>query len=284
MMRKCVSILTLVAMLSMLCCSCERGGVTEVARPDGGESLEELLDRAGRIEVGEPGEIHNEVLTLYCGKHRPLSGGRLGGEEFADHLSGCINRVFELRGIDVRVTPEHITEIAAGFRELERAGIIDVTHPTKEGLFRYLDHMVERGALEPHEAREYGRALELCGEYDSNNGSRGRLAEELSAIDTGNAGRDGMFTDILINSRDFWTGLEKEEIMVPLLGDTLTGNPEKLDIWEKMASYGTDALLAIACIFTIPITIGGSIAGLIASVIASILVDCTWEDDWNVDG
>ncbi len=286
MMRRCVSILTLVAMLSLLYCSCEQGGVTEVTRPDAGESLEELLCRAGRIEVDEPGEIHNEVLTLYCAKHRPLSGERLGRVEFADHLSGCVNRVFELRGIDVRLSPKNISELVDEFERLKHAGIIDVTHPTKEGLFRYLDHLVEQGVLEPRAAGEYGRALELCEEYDSNSGSRRHLATELSAIDTGDAERDRMFADILVHSRDFWTGLEKEEIMVTVYGDTLdsTGpSLEELAFWEKVASYGTDALLGVACLLVVPVTLGISIAGLIASLTASILVDCAWPDDWGDD-
>ncbi len=286
MMRKCVSILTLVAMLSFLYCSCEQGGVTEMTEPEVDESLEELLDRAGRIEVAEPGEIHNEVLTLYCEKHIPLSGGRLGTEEFTRHLSGCINRVFELRGIDVRVTPDHISGLLGEFEKLKRAGIIDVTHPTREDLFDYLDHLVGQGVIEPHAAGEYARALDLCGEYDSKGGSRRRLAEELSAIDTGNAGRDEMFTDILIHSRDFWTGLEKEEIKVAVPGDSLdsTGPTlEELEFWEKIASYGTDALLGVACILVVPLTLGISIAGLLASLTASIMVDYAWPDDWGDD-
>jgi hypothetical protein len=284
--RKCVSILTLVAMLSLLYYSCEQGGVTEITEPKDDGSLKEFLERAGRIEVDEPGEIHNEVLTLYCEKHRPLSGGRLGREEFTSHLSGCINRVFELRGIDVCVTPEHISGILGEFERLKRAGIIDVTHPTREDLLDYLDHLVDQDLIEPHAADEYGRALTLCGEYDSKGGSRRRLAEELSAIDTGDAERDRMFTDILIHSRDFWTGLEKEEIMVTLLGDTLDStalSPDESAFWEKIASYGTDALLGIACILVVPITLGISIAGLIASLTASILVDCTWADAWGDD-
>ena len=74
MLRKAVSILTLVAMLSFLYCSCEQGGMTEVTELDESENLEELLDRAGRIEIENPGEIHNDVLSLYCEKHDPLSG------------------------------------------------------------------------------------------------------------------------------------------------------------------------------------------------------------------
>lgn len=285
-MRKGVSILTLVAMLSLLYCSCEQGGVTKVTEPERDESFEEFLARAGRVEVEEPGEIHNEVLTLYCGKHRPLSGRRLDREEFTRHLSNCINRVFEHRGIEVRVTPDHIAGLLSEFERLKRAGIIDVTHPTKESLFDYLDHIVGQGLIEPRAADEYKRALAVCDEHDSKGGSRQRLAEELSAIDTGNAGRDRMFTDILIHSRDFWTDLEKEEIMVTLLGDTLdTTGPslEELRFWEKIASYGTDALLGIACLIVVPLTLGISIAGLLASLTASILVDCAWPDDWGDD-
>jgi hypothetical protein len=286
MLRKGISILTLAAMLSLLYCSCEQGGMTDVRTPDGNESLEELIDRAGRIEVEEPGEIHNEVLTLYCGKHRPLSGGRLGPEEFTWHLSDCINQVFELRGIDVRVTPEHIAGLLAEFRKLKDYGVIDVSRPTREGLFTYLDHLVGQGLLEPRAAGEYRRALVLCDEHDSKGGSRQLLVEGMSSIKTGDAGRDRMFTDILVHSRDFWTGIEKEEIMVTALGDTLDPidmSPEEFDFWEKIASYGTDALLGIACIVIVPITLGVSIAGLLASITASILVDYTWGDDWGYD-
>jgi len=290
MLRKAVSILTLVAMLSLLYCSCEQGVMTGATEPrDSGdvsesgenESLEELLARAGRIEVDEPGEIHNEVLTLYCEKHRPLSGERLGPEEFARHLSRCINRVFELRGIDVRVTPEHIAGIVAEFKKLKDAGIIDMSNPTRQGLHDYLDHLVRQGLLEPHAAGEYKRALAICDEHDAKKSPRGGLGADLSMIETGNASRDRMFTDILIHSRDFWTGVEKEEIAVVAPADTLDGDPVKLDIWEKLASYGTDALIAIACIFSIPLTIGMSIAGLIASMTASILIDCAWEDAYD---
>ena len=60
MLRKGISILTLVAMLSLLYCSCEQGGMmevkepggmTELTEPEGNEGLMELLDHAGRIEV-----------------------------------------------------------------------------------------------------------------------------------------------------------------------------------------------------------------------------------------
>jgi hypothetical protein len=284
MPRKAVSILTLVAMLSLIYYSCEGGGVTEIARPDEGESLEELLDRAGRIEVADPGEIHNEVLSLYCEKHRPLSGERLEVEEFTRHLSLCINRIFELRGIDVRVTSEQLAQLVAEFRKLKKEGIIDLSCPTRQGLQDYIDHLVEEGTLTPHAAGEYKRALVICDEHDSKGSSRRSLIDAVASIDTGNADRDRMFTDILVHSRDFWTSIEKEEIMFVAPDDTLNGEPVKMDIWEKIASYGVDALIAIACIFTIPLTIGMSIAGLIASMTASILVDCTWEeayDNWS---
>ena len=295
MLRKGISILTLVAMLSILYCSCEQGGMmevkepggmTELTEPEGNEGLMELLDHAGRIEVDEPGEIHNEVLTLYCGKHQPLSGGRLGREEFTRHLSGCINQVFELRGIDVRVTPDHIAGILAEFEKLNDAGIIDVSRPTREGLFNYLDHLVERGVLEPHAAGEYRRVLVLCEEHDSRGGSKQRLLEGISAIDTGNAGRDRMFGDILVHSRDFWTGIEEERVMITVLGETLDPldqSLEELRFWEKIASYGVDTLMGIVCIVSIPLTLGASVAGLIASITASILVDYYWGEDWGDD-
>ena len=286
MFRKGISILTLVTMLSFLYCSCERGGMTDVTEPDGDENLEELIDRAGRIEIDNPGEIHNEVLTFYCEKHRPLSGERLGREEFTRHLSGCINQVFELRGIDVRVTPEHIAEIVAEFGELKHAGIIDVSRPTREGLFDYLDHLVGQGVLEAQAAGEYRRALVICDEHDSKGGSRQGLLEEVSSIDTGNAGRDRMFSDILVHSRDFWTGIEEEKVMITALGDTLDPlgpTEEELKLWEKIASYGVDTLVGIVCIVSIPLTLGASVAGLIASMTASILVDYCWGDDWGDD-
>ena len=69
--------------------------------------------------------------------------------------------------------------------------------------------------------------------------------------------------------------------MYVALDDTLNGDPVKMDLWEKIASYGVDALIAIACIFTFPLTIGMSLTGLIASITASILVDCTWEDTYD---
>jgi len=286
MLKRGISILTLIAMLSFLYCSCEQGGMTEVTEPDGNESLEELLDRAGRIEIDNPGEIHNEVLTLYCEKHQPLTGRRLGTEEFTRHLSGCINRIFDLRGIDVRVTPDHIEGIVAEFSKLKRAGIIDVSRPTREGLFDYLDHLVGQGVLEPHAAGEYKRALALCGEHDSKSCSEQRLLVDISSIDTGNAERDRMFGDILVHSRDFWTGIEEEKVMITALGDTLDPldpTQEELEFWEKIASYGMDALIGAVCIITIPLTLGMSVAGLIASMTASILVDYTWGDDWGDD-
>jgi hypothetical protein len=286
MFKRGISILTLIAMLSLLYCSCEQGGMTEVTEPGGSESLEEFLDRAGRIEIDNPGEIHNEVLTLYCEKHRPLSGERLGTEEFTRHLSGCINRIFELRGIDVRVTPDHIAGIIAEFSKLKRAGVIDVSRPTREGLFDYLDYQVGQGVLEPRAAGEYRRALTLCGEHDSVKGSKQRLLDEISSIDTGNSGRDRMFGDILVNSRDFWTGIEEEKVMITALGDTLDPldqSQEDFEFWEKIASYGMDALLGVVCIVTIPLTLGLSVAGLIASMTASILVDYTWGEDWGDD-
>ena len=290
MLRKTVSMLTLVAMLSLLYCSCEQGGMTESmdpyasrdeAGPDGGESLEELLARAGRIEVKNPGEIHNEVLSLYCEKHRPLSGGRLDSGEFARHLSGCINQIFEERGIEVNVTPAHISQLVAELRKLKNDGIIDVSRPTRQGLHEYLDHAVGRGLLDPRAAGEYKRALAICDEHDAKRSPRGVLGADLSSIETGNADRDRMFTDILVHSRDFWTAVEKEEIMVMAPDDSLS---EKSDFWEKLASYGTDALVAIVSLASLPLTAGTSIAGLIASMTASILVDCDWgeaSDNWE---
>lgn len=284
MPRKIVSILTLVALLSLIYYSCEHGGVSEVVKPEDGGSLEELLDHASRIEIENPGEIHNEVLTLYCREHRPLSGGRLGREEFTRHLSECINQVFELRGIDVRVTQGHVEGLIARFDELRRAGIIDVSRPTKEGLNDYLDHLVQEGTLKPHAAEEYKRALVICGEHDSNGGSGESLRGEISSIDTGDESRDRMFSDILIHSRDFWTGIEEEMVMIPVPEDTLDPldpSDEELRFWEKIASYGVDAVIGIVCIVTIPLTVGMSIAGLIASITASILVDYCWGEDWE---
>lgn len=287
MFRRITSVLIVVAMFSMLFCSCMGEDVAGVAEGSAGGSLGERLAMAGPVEIGDWGEIHNEVLTLYCSKHHPLSGGRLGTEEFTRHLSECLNTVFELRGIGVRVRPGDIEDILGGFHELEQTGIIDVCNPTRDGISRYLDYEVERGAFERRAASEYKRILNMCAELDARVGRSNVSREELE--NTGNSVRDEMFMDILIHSRDFWTGLEHGDLMVTVLGDTVEPNPTLPEdiLWEKISAYMTDALMGLACIVSIPLTMGTSIAGLISSIAASIAIDYMWEemqDGYDCDG
>jgi hypothetical protein len=213
----------------------------------------------------------------------PLSGERLDREEFTEHLSSSINTVFELRGIDHRIRPGHIEQILGEFKRLKKAGIIDVCNPTREGIGRYLYHEVERGGA----AKEYERILSMCAERDAVGNTKSVTQDELEG--TGNAPRDEAFIDILASSRDFWNGLERREVMVTVLGDTIGPDhtlPEEL-LFEKIASYMTDAVMGLACIVAIPLTMGASIAGLISSIAASIAIDYMWEemqDEYDCEG
>ncbi len=287
MFKRIVSVMTAAAMLSMLFCSCAEENVAGVAVESAPGSLEERLGEVDPIEIGDLGEIHNEVLTLYCGRHMPLAGERLGTEEFTRNLTECMNIVFELRGIDFRIERGDILEIMGRFEELERAGIIDVCNPTREGIRRYLDHEVERGSMKEGAAGEYMRILEICAARDAEGDRNNITYEELHG--TGNAARDEMFIDILAHSRDFWTGLELGDAMVTVLGDTIGPDPDLPEelLLEKITAYMTDALMGLACIVAIPLTVGASIAGLISSIAASIAVDYLWEemqDEYDCDG
>jgi len=82
---------------------------------------------------------------------------------------------------------------------------------------------------------------------------------------------------ILSNSYKFWTEVQRESVF-----DTIPPAPPEPPNWaEKLASYGTDVLVGLGCILSLPLTYGWAIAGLMASTTASLAAECAFDDVWN---
>lgn len=224
----------------------------------------------------EVGHFHNMVLVKFNEYHPLVASNKLEAGKFADLLLRSINETLSENGIKARVDKKDIALILRYLAKLRDDNIYDAFNPTREGLMRFMDYLARENIIDSSAMSFYKETIIALEENDRRYGSAYAL-EKLPTVSTGNEKMDSMFSSILMNSYQFWTEVENVAIL-----DTIPPNPPEPPDWaEKVASYGTDVSVGLACILTVPLTMGWSIAGLAASTTASLAMECAFDDVWN---
>lgn len=268
MIRKIISLITLVSFISLFFYSCQNEIITGVS-----EESPNLWNNpeVANIRLESPGKIHNGILQRFHQKHSLFSKEKMEPEDFIALVVESTNSAFEENNIPVNINSTDVHIVLGMLLKYKEEGVYNFfsdTHDLPVDLFKYLER--EYGASS-NILDKYLNALSKIRNYEKSPLMKEPIIQSPVGIIMEGFQDNQYCADIFNSSYKFWNSMLLSEY-----------HNEKLswkdyqDIIDKFA-FEPDLVVTIIMIY-LP---SGPVIDVVVSIIASVVFTCGTNCDWS---